>query len=267
MQKKMKKNAKKVYCHDLFEQALAANNLKATDFARLSGIHDGTITHWKDVKNIKKQKFKNAIKEILHVEYDDLCVPLVEVEQPEPPKGVIGAGSSISILDVEKMRPAQLNTLSNTEPVDLTHYESDEYDHEKQWPIIGSTRGGQWLETVESGYPGVGEGLTEAPDIKDGNGYALKLIGDSMEPEFPEGGIVLVSPSSAFVNGDFAVVIIESRLGDRRESCMKQVFKYKDHITLHSLNDRYKDVDIPDGEVIAIHKVIEYRLTKIKKYV
>ena len=58
----MKKNAKKVYSHELFEQALAANNLKATDFARLAGIHDGTITHWKDVTNIKKQKFKNKSK-------------------------------------------------------------------------------------------------------------------------------------------------------------------------------------------------------------
>ena len=255
---------KKIFSYDRFLEAMKRKKFNTSTFSLVSGISTGTLDKWKKVKNIKKQSLIEAVESILDVKYDDLCVPEEVVEDESY---IVEKNWYAGIKSFGRIPPKWERDLSNTESVDLTHYESDEYDHDKQWPIIGSTRGGQWLETVESGYPGVGEGLTEAPEVKDANGYALKVIGDSMEPEFPEGGIVLVSPSSSFVNGDFAVVIIESRLGDRRESCMKQVFKYKDHITLHSLNDRYKDVDIPDGEVIAIHKVIEYRLTKIKKYV
>lgn len=225
----------KVFKYELFEDALSEKGLLPYDFAKKAGLNPGSVANLKRVKNIKKKELKSAIESILNVKYDDLCVP----EQ----------------------------TLTNTEPVDTTHYESEEYDHDKSWPIVGSTRGGAWLETIESGYAGSGEGLTDAPDVKDANGYALRVLGDSMEPEFTEGGIVLVSPNSAFVNGDFAVVIIESRLGDRRESCLKKVFKHEGYITLHSLNDKYKDVDIPDREVIAIHKVILSRRTLEKKYI
>ncbi len=246
---------KKKFSNDLFLDALFRNHLNRNSFAELAKIPKMTVYGWDDVDHIKKREHIEAIERILGVKYEDLCVPASDIK-------VYAAQERLR----RHIELRKKEGLANVEPVTLSGYESEEYDHDKHWPIIGSTRGGAWIENIESGYAGIGEGLADAPDKKDPNGYALRVLGDSMAPKFAEGGIVLVSPNSEFISGQFAVVIIESRLGESRESCVKQVFKHKDHITLRSLNPKYKDIDIPTQEVIAIHKVIEYRYWMSEKF-
>lgn len=231
----MEENAEKSLDYDLFKKALRRKGLNLNRFHLESGISMGTITYWRKSRKIKKDELIEKVEKILGVKYADLCVPAEE-------------------------------NLTNTR---LPEPEADKeaHDHKTEWPIIGNSRGGAWLETIESGYPGVSEEWTAAPyGVIDENGYALRMLGDSMVPEFPEGSVVLVSPNGEVLSGQYAVVIIESRLDDRRESCVKQVFIHQDHITLHSLNPKYKDIDIPRQEVVAIHKIRECRMLTVKRY-
>ena len=225
---------KKIFSFDLFEKALFRNNLTANSFAELAKIPRMTVYAWKTVKQIKKPTYKEAIERILHVKYEDLCTyPGIsgETELVEPKKN------------------------------------KDTHDHKAEWPIIGNSRGGEWLETIENGYPGISDEWAEAPSgVMDENGYALRMLGDSMIPEFPPGSVVFVSPNGEVLSGSYAVVIIESRLDDRRESCVKKVSIGKDVVTLHSLNPKYPDIQIPRSQIIAMHKIVECRVMTIKRY-
>ena len=244
---------KDLFCSDLFEAVLAQNNLSFNSFATIAKIPRMTVYAWKTVKQIKNPAYKNAIERILGVKYEDLCID----SQTD-----IAAAQDRLRRKIAMKKAAIPNTeLIEPEPIKKTH------DHKAEWPIIGNSRGGEWLETIESGYPGISEEWTAAPHgVIDENGYALRMIGDSMIPEFPEGSVILVSPNGEVLNGSYAVVIIESRLDDRRESCVKKVSIGKDIITLHSLNPKYSDIEIPRKNVIAMHKIIECRVMTIKRY-
>lgn len=230
------KKIEKIFKHELFLDALFRKGFNTNTFAIASKISPGTISTWRNVKNIKKIEHRKTIERVLGIPYDDLCVPA----------------------DLPQVQ-------SNTVPMSSLHYAGEDkpLNHDKEWPVIGTTRGGEWIEAIEdSEYPGVCSSTIKAPDhIKDDNGYALKVIGDSMIPKFPEGSTVLVSPNAQVQEGDYVVAIVENRLGDGRECCLKQIHLQDDAITLHSLNSKYKDIVVEKRFVIAIHRVIQAWIT------
>ena len=64
-------------------------------------------------------------------------------------------------------------------------------------PLIGLAQAGGEGYFDDGGYP-VGGGWDEVslPEIADPNAYALEISGDSMEPVFRDGDLVIVSPSA-----------------------------------------------------------------------
>jgi phage repressor protein C with HTH and peptisase S24 domain len=235
----MKKIENNSLSWELFKKALRANKLNIRKFALKAGIGQSTVYNWENVKNVKDDESIEAIERILGVKYEDLCVP--------------AAG--------------ELTT--NVRPVETTTH-SEEYDHNKEWPVIGSTRGGPWLETLEeSEYPGISDDRVQAPEgVKDENGFALTVEGDSMAPEFPAGCRILVSPNTQPQPGQYAVVIAKTPMGNR-ESCFKKVFpgKTSDTLTLRSLNPAYQDIVIPKSDIIRILPVVASEVTVRKVFV
>ncbi len=230
---------KKNFSFDLFEKALDNKNLNINSFAELAKIHRSTVYGWEKVENIKNKTNRDKLERILGVKYEDLCVP--------------AAG--------------ELTT--NVRPVETTTH-SEEYDHNKEWPVIGSTRGGPWLETLEeSEYPGISDERVQAPEgVKDENGFALTVEGDSMAPDFPAGCRILVSPNTQPQPGQYAVVIAKTRMGNR-ESCFKKV-SYTETgktITLRSLNPAYKDIVIPKSDIIRILPVVSAEIVIRKVFI
>lgn len=229
---------KKIFNFKVFKHLLVENNLKISDFARLANISRQTVYSWEDVDNVKNPKAIAAIERILHVKYEDLCVPA----------------------------EGQLTT--NVRPVETSPY-SAEYDHDKEWPVIGLTHGGPWIETVtDSEYPGISEDRVKAPEgIKDENGFALTVEGDSMEPEFPNGCKICVSPNTQPTPGQYAVVIAKTRMGNR-ESCFKQILYTENgkSLTLRSLNPKYKDIVVPKSDIIRILPVVASEVITRKTY-
>lgn len=74
-------------------------------------------------------------------------------------------------------------------------------------PLIGMAKAGGGGYFDDSGFP-TGGGWEEIvyPGVGDDNAYALEVSGDSMEPVYREGDIIVVSPNAPVRRGDRVVV-------------------------------------------------------------
>ena len=60
-------------------------------------------------------------------------------------------------------------------------------------PLLNWVRVGQWHEASDAFQAGDADEWIES-DVKDAHVFALRVKGDSMEPEFNEGDIIVVNP-------------------------------------------------------------------------
>jgi phage repressor protein C with HTH and peptisase S24 domain len=74
-------------------------------------------------------------------------------------------------------------------------------------PLIGLTQAGAGGFFDDGGFP-VGQGWDQIrfPKVDDENAYALEVTGDSMEPLYRDGDVLIVSPNSAPRKGDRMVL-------------------------------------------------------------
>jgi len=120
-------------------------------------------------------------------------------------------------------------------------------------PLIGLAQAGEKGYFDDGGYP-VGGGWDEVslPDIGDSNAYALEISGDSMEPVYRDGDMVIVSPSAPIRRGDRVVIRIQSG-----EVMAKQLSRRSARrIELRSLNPLHPDYSFELAEVIWIHRIV-----------
>ena len=88
-------------------------------------------------------------------------------------------------------------------------------------PVINKVSAGYPVDYGDMGYPpGGADDYVRCPDLHDANAFAVRVIGDSMEPKYKEGDIVVFSPSKSVNNGDDCFV----RLTNPHETTFKQVF-------------------------------------------
>ena len=120
----------------------------------------------------------------------------------------------------------------------------------KRVPVISWASAGDWEDAVEYPEDWV-EVLSSSPRL-----FALRVHGDSMEPEFTEGDIIVVDPERIARPGDFVL----ARKG-HNEVVFKQLKKYGDKLYLRPLNPCY-----PEIEMTEEHEIIGVVCQKIKKY-
>ena len=88
-------------------------------------------------------------------------------------------------------------------------------------PVINSVRACYPTEFTDLGYPArVADEYVRAPDVSDPDAFAARVVGDSMEPEYREGDIVIFSPMRDVVSGCDCF----ARLEPDQESTFKRVF-------------------------------------------
>jgi len=105
-------------------------------------------------------------------------------------------------------------------------------------PVLGYAQAGNRGFFDDAGYP-VGTGWDEIafPDLKDPHAFALEVSGDSMEPVYREGDVIVVSPAAQIRRGDR--VVLKTKGG---EVMAKQLVRQTAHrIDLQSLNPRHPD--------------------------
>ena len=96
------------------------------------------------------------------------------------------------------------------------------------------------------------------------NYYALYVIGDSMEPLFDDGDIVIVHKQDDFSNGDNCVVLINGE-----EATIKKVYKGTTGIKLQAVNPYYPPRIFTEEEIkdlpVKIIGVVEKSIRNFKK--
>jgi phage repressor protein C with HTH and peptisase S24 domain len=120
-------------------------------------------------------------------------------------------------------------------------------------PLIGLAQAGSDGYFDDGGYP-VGGGWDEVglPEIGDPNAYALEISGDSMEPVFRDGDMVVVSPAAPIRRGDRVVVRTS-----RGEVMAKQLSRQSARrVDLRSLNPAHPDYSFDLQEIAWIHRIV-----------
>jgi phage repressor protein C with HTH and peptisase S24 domain len=120
-------------------------------------------------------------------------------------------------------------------------------------PLIGLAQAGGEGFFDDGGYP-VGGGWDEVslPDIADANAYALEISGDSMEPVFRDGDMVIVSPAAPIRRGDRVI----ARTAQGEVMAKQLVRRSAKRIELRSLNPEHPDYSFDLNEVAWLHRII-----------
>ncbi len=120
-------------------------------------------------------------------------------------------------------------------------------------PLIGLAQAGSDGFFDDGGYP-VGGGWDEisVPDVPDPNAYALEISGESMEPVFRDGDVVIVSPGAPVRRGDR--VVVRTRQG---EVMAKELLRQSARrVELASLNPAHPNYSFDLAELAWMHRII-----------
>lgn len=121
-------------------------------------------------------------------------------------------------------------------------------------PVINKVSAGYPTDFNDLDYPvGVADDYVRCPDLHDPNAFAVRVVGDSMEPKFAEGDIVVFSPAAEVNNGDDCFIRFETP----HETTFKRVFfEPENKVRLQPRNEKYSPV-ITDGKRInGIYKAV-----------
>lgn len=120
-------------------------------------------------------------------------------------------------------------------------------------PVLGYAEAGNRGFFDDAGYP-VGTGWDEIvfPDINDPHVFALEVSGNSMEPVYREGDVIVVSPAAQIRRGDR--VVLKTR---EDEVMAKQLVRQTAHkIDLQSLNPRHPDRSFNFADVAWMARIV-----------
>ncbi len=119
-------------------------------------------------------------------------------------------------------------------------------------PIVGMARAGADGFFDDAGFPVGADETVRFPDLGEDRVYALEIAGDSMEPMYRAGDVVIVQPGAAVRRGDRVVVrtrggeVMAKILGRRNEQT----------IELLSLNPAHKPRELAAADVDWIARIV-----------
>jgi phage repressor protein C with HTH and peptisase S24 domain len=120
-------------------------------------------------------------------------------------------------------------------------------------PLIGMAQAGAGGYFDDAGFP-VGKGWDEIsfPQVDDPRAYALEISGDSMEPAYRDGTIIVVSPGAPVRRGDR--VVVKTRDGEVMAKELKR--KTAKTVELRSLNPAHGERTVNVDDVRWIARVV-----------
>lgn len=120
-------------------------------------------------------------------------------------------------------------------------------------PVVNWIKAGEFTECIDNYLPGEAEewiGTTTKPKE---HTFALRVKGDSMEPLFTEGMLIIIEPDMEAFPGDYIIA------KNGNEATFKQLIKDGPDYYLKPLNDRYPIKPLGQSQIIgvvreAVHK-------------
>jgi phage repressor protein C with HTH and peptisase S24 domain len=122
-----------------------------------------------------------------------------------------------------------------------------------QVPLIGFAQAGAGGFFDDAGFPvGTGWEHVPFPGLGDEHAYALEIAGDSMEPLYRDGDLIVVSPAAPTRKGDR--VVVKTRAG---EVLAKELVRRTARaVELRSLNPAHPDRNIPIEDVVFVARIV-----------
>ena len=120
-------------------------------------------------------------------------------------------------------------------------------------PLIGFAEAGAGGYFDDGGFP-VGRGWDEIafPAVTDEHAYALEISGESMEPAYRDGDVIVVSPAAPVRRGDR--VVVKTKDGEVMVKELKR--RSAKSIELRSLNPAHKERTLPVRDVLWIARIV-----------
>src|SRR5271170_1812326 len=120
-------------------------------------------------------------------------------------------------------------------------------------PLLGFAEAGAGGYFDDGGYP-VGEGWDEIafPAVSDEHAYALEVSGQSMEPAYRDGDVILISPAAPIRRGDR--VVARTKAGEGMAKELKR--RTAKTIELCSLNPEHDDRTLLAADVLWIARIL-----------
>ena len=120
-------------------------------------------------------------------------------------------------------------------------------------PLIGFAQAGGGGYFDDAGFPtGGGWEETAFPEIKDEHAYALEVTGDSMEPFYREGDIIVVSPAAEVRRGDR--VVVKTVAGEVMAKVLMR--RTRERIELHSFNPAHDPRILKPQDILWMARII-----------
>ncbi len=126
-------------------------------------------------------------------------------------------------------------------------------------PLINKVSAGYPQGFTDMGYPArVADEYVRCPDLHDPDAFAARVVGDSMEPDYREGDIVIFSPARPITDGDDCF----ARLALDDETTFKRVyFEYRDgtaeRIRLQPINNRYAPRVYDREQIAGLYRAVK----------
>jgi len=120
-------------------------------------------------------------------------------------------------------------------------------------PLIGFGQAGSGGYFDDGGFP-AGKGWDEIafPAVNDENAYALEISGNSMEPAYRDGTVIIVAPSASVRRGDR--VVVKTKDGEVTVKELKR--RSSKSLELRSLNPEHKERTLPMRDVLWVARVM-----------
>lgn len=163
---------------------------------------------------------------------------IITGETPEPKDGTVTKLSRFFGVTNDQMRGRVSLERSNI---------SDGPDIRGQVPLISWVKAGNWCNSPDLFNPGEADEFYPTTAKVGKNAYALLVDGDSMEPKFPHGCIIIVDPAKHAENGSFIVV----RESESDAATFKQLYFDGSRKYLKPLNPRYPLMELREETVIC----------------
>ena len=119
-------------------------------------------------------------------------------------------------------------------------------------PIVGMARAGADGFFDEQGFPVGAAETVRFPNLGEERVYALEIAGDSMEPVFRAGDIVIAQPGAAVRRGDR--IVVRTRAGEVMAKVLGR--RNEQMIELISLNPAHSPRDLPAAEIDWVARIL-----------
>ena len=206
-------------------------------FADLLGVHQSTVHRWEHGSEPSRDEL------IALAGHAGMSVEEFVASDDAPPAGLPRPTSNV--------RPGP--------PISLPFH----YEMPRDLPIRGtaacSSGDGAFQFETTSGYGTAVDWARRPPVLANvPDAYALYMSGDSMEPKYEHGDLVMVHPTRPVKPGDICIVVMKDGPDEPEYAyCKRFLRRHAGVVTVEQFNPRMTR-DFPADRVVTLHRVLEF---------